>query len=713
LDTAPAHPADLAHSLTAGRALLEHRAAVVAADATARRTALAALARGEAAPHLVRGVARPGKVAFVLPGQGGQWADMAVELMDSSEVFAAELYACAEEVARHVDWSPIDVLRGTEGAPPLDRVDVTPAVLFTVTAGLVALWRAHGVEPDMVLGHSQGEIAAAYVSGALTRAEAARVVALRGTVPFHSTVTGERVDGHQLDAGYWQRNLATPVDLDRGVRGLVEHGARFLVEIGPHPVLAPALGEILDDIPDLDPGEVTVLGTLRRDEGGMERFLLSVAELHVHGGTADLTAPLAELPVRTVGLPPYAFQRERYWLEPAPAGTGDLGAAGLGSTGHPLLTAALTLADGAGTVLTGRLSLRTHPWLADHAVLGTVLLPGTAFVEMALHAGSRAGCPQLEELALGAPLVLGEHDSVAVQLTIGAADEAGRREVSVHARDAERPDDPWVRHATGTLAPAAPTGRPAAALSAWPPPGAEPLPLDGFYEAISDLGYSYGPAFRGLAGAWHRDGELFAEVRLPEGVPADGFAPHPALLDAALHGIGLLRGLRDGQGSDDRPAELPFMWREVSLPAGSSTVLRVRLTESADGIGLDLHDDTGAPAGGVGALVARPVGTELSAARRSLATTLFHVEWATELPLPAGPAGDDTYAVAAFTDDDPGEDAAAAVEAAVTRALAVVRERLADERQAAQPLAVVTRGAVATGDDDLTDLVDAPVRGLI
>ncbi|MEU7039186.1 type I polyketide synthase [Streptomyces sp. NPDC046237] len=815
LDTAPAaHPADLAHSLSTGRALLEHRAAVVAADDTDRRSALAALARGEAAPHLVRGAVRPGKVAFVFPGQGGQWAGMAAELMDNSEVFAAELYACAEELARHVDWSPIDVLRGADGAPPLDRVDVTPAVLFAVTAALVALWRAHGVEPDMVLGHSQGEIAAAYVSGALTRAEAARIVALRGTVllpvaglggmasvaltpdrtrellepwgtrlslagingpassvvagerqalddfleacekdgvrvrrvrvdfsshcaqvepmaeelarlvadleprtgtvPFHSTVTGERTDGTLLDATYWQRNLATPVDLDRGVRGLVEQGARFLVEIGPHPVLAPALGEILDDIPGLDPGEVTVLGTLRRDEGGMERFLLSVAELHVHGGAADLTAPLAGLPVRTVALPPYPFQRERYWLEPAPAGTGDLGAAGLGSTGHPLLTAALTLADGASTVFTGRLSLRTHPWLADHAVLGTVLLPGTAFVEMALHAGVQAGCPVLEELALGAPLVLGEHGSVAVQLTIGAPGEGGRREVSVHARDADLPDAPWVRHATGTLAPAGQTARPATALTAWPPPGAEPLALDGFYEGIADAGYSYGPAFRGLTGAWHHDGELFAEVRLPDGVSADGFALHPALLDAALHGIGLLRGMRDGDGdSSGRPAELPFMWREVSLPATASRVLRVRLTESGDGVGLALHDDTGAPAGGVGALVARPVGTELSAARRGLATTLFQVEWATELALPAAATGDDGYAVATFTDGVPGADPSAAVEAAVTRALALVRDRLADEQHATQSLAVVTRGAVATGDDDLTDLVNAPVRGLI
>ncbi|MFE5393176.1 type I polyketide synthase [Streptomyces sp. NPDC056568] len=832
LDAAPAaHPADVAHSLTATRALLGHRAAVVAASTADRRAALRALTRGEAAPHLVQGVERAGKVAFVFPGQGGQWEGMAVELMETSEVFAAELYACGEEFARHLDWSLIDVLRGTEGAPPLDRVDVTPVVLFGVTAALVALWRAHGVEPDMVLGHSQGEIAAAYASGVLSRAEAARVVALRGkvllplaglggmasvalpadatrallepwgtrlslaginspawsvvagerealgdflaaceadgvrarrirvdfsshcaqvepaareladlltglapttgAVPFHSTVTGERTDGELLDAVYWQRNLVTPVDLDRGVRGLVEQGARFLVEIGPHPVLAPSLGEILDDIPDLAPDEVTVLGTLRRDQGGMERFLLSVAELHTHGGTADLTAPLAGLPVRTVPLPVYPFQRERYWLDTASPGVGDLGAAGLSGTGHPLLTATLTLADGASTVFTGRLSARTQPWLADHAVLGAVLLPGTAFVEMALHAGAHVQAPVLEELALGAPLVLGEDHAVEVQLTVGAAGETGRREVAVHARDAGLQDAPWVRHATGTLAPAvAPAAR---SLTTWPPPGAEPVELTGFYDAIADAGYSYGPAFRALTGAWHRDDALYAEVRLSDEVSDKGFLLHPALFDAALHGIGLLRRLRDGAEAG-RTADLPFMWREVTLSATGAVTLRVRLTESDGGVGLELYDDTGIPVGGVGALVARPAGAELAAVRHGLADTLLHVDWGTEVPLPdAAPGrlallGDDTWldgafgetksdeadvVVAPFVDPATGAGTADAVEEAVTRALGLVRDRIADEQRTGQPLVLVTRGAVATADDDLTDLVNAPVRGLV
>ncbi|MDB1090340.1 SDR family NAD(P)-dependent oxidoreductase [Streptomyces sp. ACA25] len=855
------HPADIAHSLVTTRAAFEHRAVVVAADDTNRRAALAALARGETAPHLVRGAARRGRVAFVFPGQGGQWAGMALELMDSSEVFAAELYACAEELAHHVDWSLIDVLRGTGDTPPLERVDVTQPALFAVMVSLAALWRANGVEPDMVLGHSQGEIAAAYVSGALSLADAVRTVVLRGrlllpltglggmvsvalpadelrkllqpwgdrlsvaginspastivsggndaldeflevceadgvrakrirvdfsshcaqvepaarelagllagiepatgTVPFHSTVTGERLDTTSLDGRYWERNLVSPVDLDRGIRGLVEHGARFFVEISPHTVLAGAIGEITEDIDGLEPGDAVVLGSLRRDDGGPERFLHSLGELHVHGGPANLTASLAGLPVRAVPLPTYAFQREPYWLDAAQGGpgTGDAGAVGQGLTGHPLLPAAVPLAGGEGTVLTGRLSTRTHPWLADHAVLGTVLLPGTAFVEMALNAGARVGTPQIEELALGTPLVLGARDSAALQLAVSGPDDAGRREVTVHSRPADNADAPWTKHASGTLAPAGPRpsteDRPAPDLAAWPPPGAEPVDLTGFYEGIAEAGYSYGPAFRALAGVWHRDGELFAEVRLPTDLSGDGFAVHPALFDAALHGIGLLRLLRDGPDRPSRSAELPFAWRGVRLRGRGATALRVRLTESAEGVGVDLADDAGAPLGGVGTLVARAVGTELAAARHSVADSLFRVDWGNPVTAPAavparlallgpdgvGPEGDPsgacvTAAELTGTDEltvDPasadavvapfaaaagagGSDPATAVEEAVNRALGLVRRWVTDEQCEDLPLVVVTRGAVTTGDDaegDLVDLVNAPVRGLV
>ncbi|MER6693507.1 SDR family NAD(P)-dependent oxidoreductase [Streptomyces minutiscleroticus] len=693
---------------------------------------------------------------------------------------------------------------------PLERVEVVQPVLWAIMVSLAAVWRAHGVRPAAVVGHSQGEIAAACVAGALSLADGARVVALRARaiaedlsgrggmmsvalpeararelvapyggrvsvaavngassvvlsgdadaldalreeivadggrakrlpvdyashcahvesvrerlladlagvearpaeVPFYSTVTGAPLDTTGLDAAYWYTNLRQGVLFEPTTRALLEAGYGVFVECSPHPVLLHSIEETADAAG----GDVTGLGSLRRDDGGPDRVLASLGEAFTAGVPVDWSAVFDGLPVRAADLPTYAFQRERYWLGRS-AAAGDVAAAGLRAAGHPLLGAAVQVAEG-GTLFTGRLSTATAPWLADHAVAGTVLLPGTALVELALSAGHETGCGHVAELTLQAPLVLPERGALQIQLHLAAPDGGGHRALTVHSRPEDADDTAWTLHASGLLAPQ--TTEPGFDLAAWPPRGAEPVPVDGAYEDLAALGYDYGPAFQGLRAVWRRGDETFAEVELDG--EAGAFGLHPALFDAALHADGLGAGARDGEGT----ARLPFAWTGVSLYAAGATALRVRL-HGGDTLSLQLADPTGAPVAAVEALVSRPV-DPAALAPAARVDDLYRLDWPA-LPVPEAPAP--AYAVldergTAALDEVPewvvlpvaGDpaDPAGAARGTTGRVLTAVQEWLADGRTDGARLLVLTEGAVAAGEEDVADLAGAAVWGLV
>ncbi|KUJ64178.1 hypothetical protein ACZ90_60650 [Streptomyces albus subsp. albus] len=417
---------------------------------------------------------------------------------------------------------------------------------------------------------------------------------------------------------YWVRHVREAVRFADGIRTLAEQGVSTFVELGPDGVLS-AMGQ--DSAGESDARFVPVL---RADRAEAQGLTLAIAQAHARGAAVDWVRFFAGRGARRVDLPTYAFQRERYWLDSGVA-AGDVEFAGLGRAGHPLLGAVVELPDSDGLLLTGRLSLDTQPWLADHAVAGVVLLPGTALVDLAIWAGDRLGCDQLAELTLRAPLVLPEQGAVVLRLVVGAADEEGRRPVRVYSRPAGVEADPeWTLNAEGLLA-AVPDAAHPWTPQVWPPTGAEPVPLDGLYARLADSGLGYGPAFQGLRAAWQLGDEVFAEVEPPAQVrdAAEGFGMHPALLDTAMHGLNLgeLLGADSGQG------RLPFSWSGVRLHTGAATALRVRLAPAGtDAVSFAAVDTSGAPVASVASLTLRPVSAEqMRAGVRQ--RSMFRLEW--------------------------------------------------------------------------------------
>ncbi|WAL67956.1 SDR family NAD(P)-dependent oxidoreductase [Amycolatopsis cynarae] len=499
-----------------------------------------------------------------------------------------------------------------------------------------------------------------------------------------SSVTGEEVHAELTDPEYWVRNVRQPVRFGDAVRTLAAEGVNRFLELGPDAPLSAV-------VPAAD--GVVAVAAQRRDVPEDVALATALATLHVRGVVPDWTAYFTARGAGRTDLPTYAFQQRRYWLETSPD-SGDATSMGLDPVDHPLLGAATLLADTEGVVLSGRISPATHPWLTDHQVAGTILLPGTAFVELAVRAGDEAGCGRVRDLTLHAPLVLAPKGAVRIQVRVGGAAADGSRPISVHSRpDGLAAGGDWVRHADGTLAPAS-GNRTSFDLSAWPPAGAEVVDVEGMYEMLAGHGMAYGPVFQGLKAAWRSGGDIYAEVALPEQErpAAGGFGLHPAIFDATLHAVGL-------SGAAGEGTSLPYSFSDVELTAAGASALRVHVRPAGERtVELRLADSAGLPVARVGALTLRRISDEQLAAARAVpggTDSLYRIDWVpATLPAAAGVPDLLVHEVA------PGTDAAAAKKA-VHKVLSVVRDRLSGTESGR--LLVVTHG----------DLAGAAVAGLV
>ncbi|MFJ4737511.1 SDR family NAD(P)-dependent oxidoreductase, partial [Streptomyces sp. NPDC088770] len=555
-------------------------------------------------------------------------------------------------------------------------------------------------------------------------------------IPVVSNLTGSLATAEELcSPEYWVRHVREAVRFAEGVATLEEQGVTTFLELGPDGVLSAMAQESLTG------DEAVTIPVLRKGRDEETAALTALGRLHATGARVDWAGFLAPAGARVVDLPTYAFQHRPFWPT-GKRGATDVNSVGITAAAHPLLNAVVELAEGGGLVFTGRVSLNSHPWLADHAVMGTVLLPGTALLELALRAGDEVGCDHVEELTLAAPLVLTEQGAVRTQVRVGAEDAAGRRTLTIHSRPERSTDAPWTQHATGVLATGLPTAAATFDATAWPPADAEPVDLTGFYEAREAEGFAYGRVFQGLRTAWRRGDEVFAEITLPDGTQkdAESFGLHPALLDAGLHAAWLAAPTGDGT-----TGSVPFSWNGVSLAASGASSVRVRLSRDTDGtLTLAVADTTGAPVAAVQALTMRAVSAEaLSSAAALVRDSLFRLDWTPVTPAESAEptaeiVGEDPFGLveslraagteigrrASLTDDaelpdlvllpvaaqehEEAADTPAVTHALTRHVLELVRTRLEDERHAATRFVFVTRGAT-TGHD----LAAAAVWGLV
>ncbi|AOR34239.1 hypothetical protein BFF78_27140 [Streptomyces fodineus] len=706
---------DIAFSLL-GRSVFEHRAVVLGQRDGELVDGLRTLARGGSGTDVVAGTACPGTSAWLFTGQGAQRAGMGRELYDTSPVFAQAV----DEICGHFDAVLGGSLREVmfeDGAGVLDSTMWTQAALFAVELGLAAVLRAWGAEPDVVVGHSVGGLAAACVAGVMSLPDACAVVAARGRlmqatddgamvaiaaseaevapildadqagrislaavngpeavvlagdrvalsaavarfpdrrvrwlrvhkafhssymapvvskleqvlagvtlmpprIPVVSDATGELLTAEQATSPrYWAECVVLPVRFADAVGTLRTLGVSRCVELGPDPVLTAMLGA----------AGPAAAGMLRTGRSEVRTTLAALAHLYVHGQRVDWSKVVP--PGRRVALPTYPFQRDRYWLTPAPA-RAVADAVGLRKVDHAILSGMTDLPGGAGYVFTGRLSADSPAWVAEHVVHGTVILPGVAILDMMAHVAGLVGCDRVDELTHYVFMAIPDRTARRIQVVVEPEDSAGRREFAVYSRPVDaRTDADWTRHAGGFLSAA--EAEPAFELTQWPPSGAVPVDVDEFYGEAADAGFGYGPHFLGLRRIW-ADGDVrYVEVSLPDTTGANGYGVHPGLLDSVIQPWAVVPS-----GGPERPAlRVPFSWSDVVVHATGSGRLRARMTPIAEGrIRAEIADDAGNPVMTVASLVLREANPEQATAAAGETSGLDDLRQVVWTPVPS------------------------------------------------------------------------------
>lgn len=623
---------DVAYTASMRRSHHNHRLAVVAHSTEELAARLDAYASGEACPGMTSGrkaAGRAPRLVFVCSGMGPQWWAMGRELLAQEPVFRAVIERCDALLRTYSGWSLLDELTADEAGSRMAETRIAQPANFALQVALAALWRSWGVEPDAIVGHSAGEVAAAYLAGAMSLEEATRVIyhrsrlqhqttgqgrlvavglpldeatralagyedrvsiaavnspsavtlvgdpdaldeivaplqqreifcrflkvavpyhshymdplrdelldVLRGldlratTLPLYSTVTGTEIDGRDLNAGYWWRNVREPVLFARATDRLIEAGHDVFLELSPHPVLVTSIKECLAQREQAG----TTLASLRRQTEERATMLESLGTLYALGYPVDFGA-LHSDGGRVVRLPAYPWQRERYWEESAESAQDRLG-----QPVHPLLGRRAASVHPAWDSV---LDAHSVPFLRDHQIQGAVVYPGAAFVEMGMaatrhHLGDDTTAVELRDVEFRKALFLPDDADAALHLLLHPRD----LDFDVYSR-ARGGQQGWTHHAHGRACRAPGGSAPAIDLATLQSRCTEEIPATECYRLFAAMGLHYGPCFQGIERLWVEAsgtgaaGEALAQVGIPTGIAADvaAYHTHPATLDVCF-----------------------------------------------------------------------------------------------------------------------------------------------------------------------------------
>lgn len=697
-------PYELAYNAWHSRQHLNHRLAVWGEDRGEIVSALRAVAAGEKAPNAVSGKAggaTSAPIVFLFSGNGSQWSGMAQELLRKDRLFKRTVQQFDEIFEPMAGFSVLDKLCAEPDPSVFEHTEIAQPALFAVQAGLIACLAARGLKPDYVMGHSVGEVAAAYASGAFSLEQATRLIFERSRAQgmtkgagkmaaaglsaeackaaidelgldieiaacnsaksvtvsgqpddlaklgehfkaeevfyrildldyaFHSklmdpvetsliealrthglepgscdvrmvsTVSGEFVAGSELAPEYWWHNIRQPVRLDLALEAVLKEQADdaapgpmpVVVEVGPQPIMQGYVRESLRGAGGNTGGSGTgaSIGTLKRGESDVASVWNAVLGSHVNGAALDSKAlfPVKATPVK---LPGYPWQRERYWYQHTTETLTLLGP----SYDHPLLGYQVPRSDSVWETYLDTVRL---PYLQDHVVGGAVVFPAAGFVEMALAASAsvtEGPSHSVENLTIFAPLLLNDDETKVVQLRLTAKD----RSFEIRSRP-RLSDQAWATHVTGRLAGPSTRERPAPADvgESWSR-RAEQVSAATHYARTANAGLEYGPAFQAVETVFVGQAETRVNLCVPEALEqADGYALHPALLDACLQSLAdTLAG--DAGHNTDGLGFLPFQVGRLVFYGEERQPSRCRVIvtrKSARSILADfiLYDDSG------------------------------------------------------------------------------------------------------------------------